>query len=80
MRHFFKKLPAIFLPEANSVSWLERFRSVLGVVLGLLAMAALGLLLASYGNTSPWIVAPMGASAFLLFVLPSVQWRNHGQL
>jgi CBS domain-containing membrane protein len=34
-------------------------------------MAALGLLLASYGNTSPWIVAPMGASAFLLFVLPS---------
>ena len=71
MRHFFKKLTAILLPEATSVSWLERIRSVLGVVLGLLAVAALGLLLASYGNTSPWIVASMGASAFLLFVLPS---------
>ncbi len=71
MRHFFKKLTAILLPEASSVSWLERIRSVLGVVLGLLAVAALGLLLASYGNTSPWIVASMGASAFLLFVLPS---------
>jgi CBS domain-containing membrane protein len=71
LRHFFKKLTAILLPEASSVSWLERIRSVLGVVLGLLAVAALGLLLASYGNTSPWIVASMGASAFLLFVLPS---------
>ena len=71
MKHFFKKLIAISLPEANSVSWLERFRSVLGVALGLLAMISLGLLLESYGGASPWIVASMGASAFLLFVLPS---------
>ena len=71
MRHFFKKLITIFLPETTSVSWLERFRSALGVVLGLLAIMGLGLLLASYGNASPWIVASMGATAFLLFVLPS---------
>ena len=71
LRHFFKKLITIFLPETTSVSWLERFRSALGVVLGLLAIMGLGLLLASYGNASPWIVASMGATAFLLFVLPS---------
>ena len=59
------------MPEATSVSWLERFRSVLGVVLALLAMISLGFLLASYGNASSWIVASMGASAFLLFILPS---------
>ncbi|MBU3628531.1 HPP family protein [Polynucleobacter sp. AP-Reno-20A-A9] len=37
----------------------------------MLAIMGLGLLLASYGNASPWIVASMGATAFLLFVLPS---------
>ena len=71
MKYFFKTLIAIFLPEASSVSWSERFRSVLGVILGLLSMISLGLLLTSYGDASPWIVASMGASAFLLFVLPS---------
>lgn len=71
MKHIFKKLIAISLPKSSSVSWSERFRSVLGVALGLMAMISLGLLLASYGSASPWIVASMGASAFLLFVLPS---------
>ena len=71
MKQLFKQLIAVALPEATSISWLERFRSVLGVVLALLAMISLGFLLASYGNTSTWIVASMGASAFLLFVLPS---------
>jgi len=71
LKHIFKKLIAISLPKSSSVSWSERFRSVLGVALGLMAMISLGLLLASYGSASPWIVASMGASAFLLFVLPS---------
>ena len=71
MKQLIKQLIAIALPEATPVSWLERFRSVLGVVLTLLAMISLGFLLASHGNTSSWIVASMGASAFLLFILPS---------
>jgi CBS domain-containing membrane protein len=71
LNYLYNKLIAIFLPEASSVSWLERLRSALGVVLGLLAMIGLGLFLASLGGASPWIVASMGASAFLLFVLPS---------
>ncbi len=71
LKQFFKKLVEVSLPEATPVSWPERFRSVLGVVLGLLAMNGLGMLLASDGSTSPWIAASMGATAFLLFVLPS---------
>ncbi len=43
----------------------------MGVALGLAAIISLGWLLTSRGYNSPWIVASMGASSFLLFVLPS---------
>lgn len=71
MKHLYNYLITIFLPEASSVSWSERLRAVFGVTLGLLAMISFGLLLERYGSVSPWIVASMGASACLLFVLPS---------
>ncbi len=71
MRKFFSQLIRGLLPEASSVSWSERVRSALGVVLGLMAIISLGLLVTSRGYGAPWIVASMGASAFLLFVLPS---------
>ena len=71
MKQLFKQFITFALPEANSVSWLERFRSVLGVALALLAIIGLGFFLTSYGSAPPWIVASMGASAFLLFILPS---------
>ena len=71
MRQLFNSFIGSFLPEASSVSWTERFRAATGVALGLLVVISFGLLLTSYGITAPWMVAPMGASAFLLFVLPS---------
>lgn len=71
LRELLGKLKSGFLPEASSVSWSERLRSALGVVLGLLVVIGLGALTAASGDSSPWIVASMGASAFLLFVLPS---------
>jgi CBS domain-containing membrane protein len=71
LRKFSSQLIRGLLPEASSVSWSERFRSALGVVLGLMAIIGLGLLVTSRGYGAPWIVASMGASAFLLFVLPS---------
>lgn len=71
MRQFFNSLIRGFLPEAISVSWSERCRAAFGAALGLLAILGLGLFVADHGNTSPWIVASMGASAFLIFVLPS---------
>lgn len=71
MHQLLDKLLRGFLPEPTSVSWSERLRSALGVVLGLVAIIGFGLLFSGYGYHSPWIVASMGASAFLLFVLPS---------
>lgn len=71
MRQLFNKFIHDLLPEATAVSWPERFRSAFGVALALLAIISLGLLFTSNGYSSPWIVASMGASAFLLFVLPS---------
>jgi CBS domain-containing membrane protein len=71
LRQLFNKFIHDLLPEATAVSWPERFRSAFGVALALLAIISLGLLFTSNGYSSPWIVASMGASAFLLFVLPS---------
>jgi CBS domain-containing membrane protein len=71
LNQFISKLIRGLLPEPTSVSWSERLRSVLGVVLGLMSIIGLGLLFSKNGYNSPWIVASMGASAFLLFVLPS---------
>jgi CBS domain-containing membrane protein len=71
LNHFISKLICGLLPEPASVSWSERLRSTLGVVMGLMSIVGLGALFTSNGYNFPWIVASMGASAFLLFVLPS---------
>ena len=71
MYQLFNKFIARLLPEPTSVSWSERFRSALGVMFGLMAIIAIGHFYNGNGYGSPWIVASMGASAFLLFVLPS---------
>lgn len=65
------QLKSWLLPEVATVSWSERFRASLGAVIGLLCIIGLGIFLNRHGSFSPWIVASMGASAFLLFVLPS---------
>lgn len=52
------------------VSWSERLRATIGAVLGLLAIISLGLWMSKSGNSDSWIAASMGASAFLIFVLP----------
>jgi CBS domain-containing membrane protein len=59
------------LPEASSVSSRERFRSALGALLGVLVTGALGALAAGGGTLAPALIAPMGASAVLLFAVPS---------
>lgn len=55
-------------PAALNIDWRERWRIVVGVGLGLLIAGSLSLAL----NAGPvWLVAPMGASAVILFALPS---------
>ncbi len=60
-----------FKPDGNSVSWSERFRAAFGVMVALSAVIGAGLFLSNHENSLPWVVAFMGASAFLIFVLLS---------
>lgn len=71
MFQLFNRFISRLLLDTASVSWRERFRSALGVIFGLFAVIMFGLLFTSQGYGSTWIVGSMGASAFLLFVLPS---------
>lgn len=71
MRALHQFLQYCGLPETNTVSWSERARSTIGVVIGLAGIVCLGLFTTSNGDTSPWIIASIGASAYIVFVLPS---------
>ncbi|QYF93926.1 HPP family protein [Massilia sp. PAMC28688] len=57
------------LPPANTASRAEQARGMLGALLGLGLTAILCSLWAGHGGV--WLVAPMGASAVLLFCLPA---------
>ncbi|OGA99312.1 MAG: hypothetical protein A3E25_07000 [Burkholderiales bacterium RIFCSPHIGHO2_12_FULL_69_20] len=55
--------------QRQTVDARERVRDVVGAVLGLWVAGALTWL--GWGASSPWLAAPMGASAVLLFAVPS---------
>ena len=59
-----------FLPAPIAADWRERLRVVLGATLGILVTA---LLCRAAGGTAawPWLVAPLGASAVLVFAVPA---------
>src|SRR5690349_13556568 len=58
-----------FLPQPLTASGAERARAAAGACLGLMATALLTRLLAP--ELSSWLIAPMGASAVLLFCVPA---------
>jgi CBS domain-containing membrane protein len=60
-----------FLPQPNTVPRAERMRSVAGALLGLLLVGGASLLLTGKDNVAAAMVAPMGASAVLLFCVPA---------
>ncbi len=64
-----------FRPARTSVNWRERLRVVCGAALGILIAAllcrALGAFDADLGAAWPWLVAPLGASAVLVFGVPA---------
>lgn len=60
-----------FLPAPINADWHERLRAVSGSLLGILITA---LACRSLGGATagwPWLVAPMGASAVLIFAVPA---------
>jgi CBS domain-containing membrane protein len=58
-------------PRPMAVSASERIRGTLGGAIGIAFTAFISLLIAKYAGLSPWLVAPLGASAVLVFAVPS---------
>jgi CBS domain-containing membrane protein len=59
-----------FLPDAIKIDGRERARSMLGAMLGIFIAGLTGLAIIGSGGHQPWLVAPMGASAVLVFAAP----------
>ena len=62
---------ASFIPAPVSVKWQERARSCLGALLGIAFTGGSMFLLMGPGANIPLLVAPMGATAVLLFAVPA---------
>jgi CBS domain-containing membrane protein len=60
-----------FVPQRNTVPRQERMRAVAGALLGLLLTAGLSMLMLGTATLPLALVAPMGASAVLLFCVPA---------
>jgi len=58
-------------PEPVGIDAREGWRAVAGAALGLLFAAVFSRALAASGQASAWLVAPLGASAVLVFGLPA---------
>jgi len=66
-----KNLLRLILPEATPVSYKERFRASAGAWIGILLASLIGYVVVGAGLSLPVLIAPMGASAVLLFAVPS---------
>jgi CBS domain-containing membrane protein len=60
-----------YFPDPIKVDARERARSLLGALLGVLIAGALSRFFIGPGSALPWLIAPMGASAVLLFAVPA---------
>lgn len=60
-----------FLPDPVKIDARERARSLLGVLLGLFVTGMLSQAVVGSDSALPWLIGPIGASAMLVFVLPT---------
>ena len=60
-----------FGQDQAQVAWSERIRAVIGSLIGLFCTVALGRMLGELVGVNEWVMASLGASALLVFVLPS---------
>lgn len=60
-----------FGQDQAQVKWSERVRSSIGALIGLFCTVALGRALGELVGINEWVMASLGASALLIFVLPS---------
>ena len=60
-----------FIPQKTAVDRFERMRASVGALFGILLTGLLSYLILPHNATTVWLIAPMGASAVLLFAVPS---------
>ena len=60
-----------FGQDQAQVAWPERIRATIGALIGLFCTVALGRMLGELVGVNEWVMASLGASALLIFVLPS---------
>jgi CBS domain-containing membrane protein len=60
-----------FLPAPIAINGFERVRACSGALIGIVITALVSRYALGNSNTLPFLIAPMGASAVLLFALPS---------
>lgn len=70
-RSSFRRFCAALLPDQQRVSGRERLRAAFGALLGILVTVLIGRATVGANPALPWIIAPMGASAVLLFAVPA---------
>lgn len=70
-RHTLFHWLARFAPPPVALRWRERLRSGVGALLGIALTGAVSHSLLGNASTIPWLIAPMGASAVLLFGVPA---------
>jgi CBS domain-containing membrane protein len=60
-----------YFPDSIKVDRREKARTVFGAILGICITGLLSQLVIGTDQLTPWLVAPMGASAVLLFAVPA---------
>lgn len=68
-----------FIPQKTAVDRFERMRASAGALFGILLTGLLSYVILPHSAATVWLIAPMGASAVLLFAVPSSRWRSPGQ-
>lgn len=74
MKHSFacfaKHVAFYFGGDQPPVPWVERIRSILGAFIGLMLVLTTAKFLGELSGIDEWLMASLGASALLVFVLP----------
>lgn len=70
LKTFLARYAFYFGGDQPPVTWRERLRSVLGAFIGLMLVIGAAKHLGELSGISEWLMASLGASAFLVFVLP----------
>jgi CBS domain-containing membrane protein len=70
LRYYLRRYAFYLGGDQPAVSWVERFRSVLGAFLGLMLVLTMAKFLGEIGGIDDWLMASLGASALLVFALP----------